>query len=61
MTKTTRQPFRTPTHAMGVPLVDIDNIAEALAYAEDEDSGDPCPRGADRSALSPTDPCGSAR
>ncbi len=33
----TRKPFRTPTADLGPPLVDIDNIAEALAIAEGED------------------------
>jgi hypothetical protein len=32
-----RKPFRTKTFAMGAPLIDIDNVAEALAYAEGED------------------------
>ena len=31
-----RQPFRMQTFEMGPPLVNIDNIAEALAYAEGE-------------------------
>lgn len=30
----TREPFRTQAHAMGAPRIDIDNVAEALAYAE---------------------------
>ena len=29
-----RTPFRTQTHAMGPPQVDIDNVAEVLALAE---------------------------
>jgi hypothetical protein len=32
-----RKPFRTRTYKMGMQLVDIDNVAEALAYAEGED------------------------
>jgi len=32
-----RKPFRTRTYKMGRQLVDIDNVAEALAYAEGED------------------------
>ena len=32
-----RKPFRTRTYNMGRQLVDIDNVAEALAYAEGED------------------------
>jgi hypothetical protein len=31
-----RKPFRTRTFHMGRPLVNIDNVAEALAYAEGE-------------------------
>jgi hypothetical protein len=31
-----RQPFRTPTFEMGPPLINIDNVAEAIAYAEGE-------------------------
>jgi Ribbon-helix-helix protein, copG family len=32
-----RKPFRTKTYDMGTPLVNIDNVAEAIAYAEGED------------------------
>ena len=32
-----RKPFRTKTSNMGVPLINIDNVAEALAYLEGED------------------------
>jgi len=31
-----RTPFRTRTFDMGPPLINIDNVAEALAYAEGE-------------------------
>ena len=31
-----RKPFRTRTFDMGPPLINIDNVAEALAYAEGE-------------------------
>jgi hypothetical protein len=31
-----RKPFRTRTFDMGPPLINIDNIAEAIAYAEGE-------------------------
>lgn len=31
-----RKPFRTRTFDMGPPLIDIDNVAEAVAYAEGE-------------------------
>ena len=31
-----RQPFRTRAFDMGAPLVNIDNVTEALAYAEGE-------------------------
>jgi hypothetical protein len=31
-----RRPFRTRTFDMGPPLINIDNVAEALAYAEGE-------------------------
>jgi len=31
------KPFRTRTYDCGKPLIDIDNVAEALAYAEGED------------------------
>jgi hypothetical protein len=31
-----RKPFRTKTFHMGEPLVSIDNVAEAIAYAEGE-------------------------
>lgn len=29
-----RAPFRTQAHAMGAPRIDVDDVAEALAYAE---------------------------
>jgi hypothetical protein len=32
-----RKPFRTTTYDMGAPLVSIDNVAEAIAYAEGDD------------------------
>jgi hypothetical protein len=32
----TRKPFRTKTFGMGAPRISIDNVAEALAYAEGE-------------------------
>lgn len=32
-----REPFRTRTFKMGRCLVNIDNVAEAIAYAEGED------------------------
>jgi hypothetical protein len=32
-----RKPFRMKTYSMGAPLVDLDNIAEALALLEGED------------------------
>lgn len=32
-----RKPFRTTTYDMGQPRVNIDNVAEAIAYAEGED------------------------
>jgi hypothetical protein len=32
-----RKPFRTRTYDMGAPLVNIDNVAEAIAFAEGED------------------------
>jgi Ribbon-helix-helix protein, copG family len=32
-----RKPFRTRTFNMGKPRIDIDNVAEALAFAEGED------------------------
>ncbi|MGA3308918.1 MAG: ribbon-helix-helix protein, CopG family [Xanthobacteraceae bacterium] len=32
-----RKPFRTTAHDMGPFLVNIDNVAEALAHAEGED------------------------
>lgn len=32
-----RKPFRTTAHDMGPFLVNIDNVAEAIAYAEGED------------------------
>jgi adenine C2-methylase RlmN of 23S rRNA A2503 and tRNA A37 len=32
-----RKPFRTTTYDMGEPLINIDNVAEAIAYAEGED------------------------
>jgi len=31
-----RKPFRTRTFDMGPPLINIDNVAEALAYADGE-------------------------
>ena len=31
-----RKPFRTRTFDMGKPLINIDNVAEAIAYAEGE-------------------------
>jgi hypothetical protein len=31
-----RKPFRTKGYDMGPPLVDIDNVAEAIAFAEGE-------------------------
>ena len=31
-----RKPFRTRTSDMGKPLINIDNVAEAIAYAEGE-------------------------
>jgi hypothetical protein len=31
-----RKPFRTRTYDMGPPLINIDNVAEAIAYAEGE-------------------------
>jgi hypothetical protein len=31
------KPFRTKTFDMGAPLIDIDNVAQALAYSEGED------------------------
>ena len=31
-----RKPFRTRSSKMGKPLINIDNIAEAIAYAEGE-------------------------
>lgn len=31
-----REPFRTKVFDMGTPLVNLDNVAEALAYAEGE-------------------------
>jgi hypothetical protein len=31
-----REPFRTQPFDMGPPLINIDNVAEALAYAEGE-------------------------
>jgi hypothetical protein len=31
-----RKPFRTRTFDMGPPLINIDNVAEAVAYAEGE-------------------------
>ena len=30
------KPFRTRSSKMGQPLIDIDNVAEAIAYAEGE-------------------------
>jgi len=32
-----RKPFRTQTFDMGKPLINIDNVAEAIAHAEGED------------------------
>jgi hypothetical protein len=32
-----RKPFRTEVCHMGEPLIDLDNVAEVLAYAEGED------------------------
>jgi metal-responsive CopG/Arc/MetJ family transcriptional regulator len=32
-----RKPFRSTTYDMGSPLVNIDNVAEAIAYADGED------------------------
>ena len=32
-----RKPFRTEASHMGEPLINLDNIAEVLAYAEGED------------------------
>lgn len=32
-----RKPFRTRTYNLGKQLIDIDNVAEAIAYAEGED------------------------
>jgi len=32
-----RKPFRTKAYDMGPPFVNIDNVAEAIAYAEGED------------------------
>lgn len=32
-----RKAFHTKTYDMGSPLVNIDNVAEAIAYAEGED------------------------
>ena len=32
-----RKPFRTKTYNMGRPLIDIDNVAEAIAFAEGDD------------------------
>ena len=32
-----RKAFQTKTYDMGPPLVSIDNVAEAIAYAEGED------------------------
>ena len=32
-----KKPFRTPTADLGKPLIDLDNVAEALAIAEGED------------------------
>jgi len=34
---TKRKPFRTRTFNVGKALINIDNVAEALAYAEGED------------------------
>ncbi len=31
-----REPFRTRTFNMGKPLINLDNVAEAIAYAEGE-------------------------
>ena len=31
-----RKPFRTQAFHMGPPLIDVDNVAEALAYLEGE-------------------------
>ena len=31
-----REPFRTQTFDMGKPVINIDNVAEAIAYAEGE-------------------------
>ena len=36
-TRKKRKPFRTRTFNMGEPLVNIDNVVEALAHAEGED------------------------
>jgi hypothetical protein len=33
-----RQPFRTPAFNMGKPLINLDDVAEALAYIEGEGS-----------------------
>lgn len=32
----TKKPFQTPTADLGKPLIDLDNIAEAIAIAEGE-------------------------
>jgi hypothetical protein len=32
-----RKPFRTKTSDMGAPRINVDNVAEALAYLEGED------------------------
>ena len=32
-----RKPFRTPTMDLGQPLIDVTNVAEAIAIAEGED------------------------
>lgn len=32
-----RKPFRTRTYNLGKQLIDIDNVTEAIAYAEGED------------------------
>jgi hypothetical protein len=32
-----RKPFRTQSSAIGPALIDIDNVAEAIAYAEGDD------------------------
>ena len=32
-----RKPFRTKTYNMGRPLIDIDNVAEAIAFVEGDD------------------------